>query len=207
MYKPKVAALFYSSTGNTYQMMKAAAEGAEQVGAEVRLHIVPELAPAEAIAQNADWQAFRDEVASDLPEATLDDLEWADAYIFGSPTRFGNIAAQLKQFMDTAGGLWFQGKLANKVVAGITSASNPHGGQESTLLALYNTMYHWGTLIVPPGYTSPVTYEAGGNPYGTSSTGAPTEADLAAARYMGKRITVVTQHLHECWDDLGKLER
>ena len=201
----KVAAIFYSSTSNVYQLMEAVAEGAREAGAEVRLHIVPELAPPEAIAQNPDWQAFRDTTASELEEATLDDLEWADAYIFGSPTRFGNVAAQLKQFLDTAGGLWAQGKLANKVVAGVTSASNPNGGQESTLLALYNTMHHWGAILVPPGYTAQSVTDAGGNPYGVSSTGAPTEADLRAARYLGKRVTIVTEHLQECWDTIGQM--
>ncbi|WP_178075378.1 NAD(P)H-dependent oxidoreductase, partial [Pseudomonas sp. 2822-17] len=83
----------------------------------------------------------------DVPEVTLDDLEWADAFIFSTPTRFGNIPGQVKQFLDTTGGLWFNGKLANKVVSAMSSASNAHGGQEATILALYNTMHHWGAII------------------------------------------------------------
>lgn len=111
--------------------------------------------------------------------------------VFGTPTRFGNVAAQLKAFIDSAGGLWFQGKLANKVYAGFTSAQNPNGGQESTLLALYNSLYHFGGIIVTPGYTDPVVFAAGGNPYGPSVTavGQPTENDLNHARYLGRRVT------------------
>lgn len=127
----------------------------------------------------------------DVPEASLEDLEWADAYIFETPTRFGNVSAQLKQFIDTAGGLWFQGKLADKVVGGFTSAQNAHGGQESTLLSMYNVFMHWRSIIVPTGYTSDEIFAAGGNPYGSSSTGieeGPSEEELAAARYQGRRI-------------------
>ncbi len=132
-------------------------------------------------------------MTEDVPEAQLDDLEWADAYIFGTPTRYGNVSAQLKQFLDTTGGLWFEGKLADKVVGGFTSAINPHGGQESTLLSMYNVFMHWGAIIVAPGYTDPLLYEAGGNPYGASSTDpqngeGPSEAELEAARYLGGRI-------------------
>ena len=127
-------------------------------------------------------------MTEDVPEAELADLEWADAYIFGTPTRFGNVSAQLKQFIDTTGGLWFEGKLADKVVSGFTSAQNPHGGQESTLLSLYNVFAHWGAILVTPGYTDPVLFEAGGNPYGASSTEEPTEQELAAARYLGRRV-------------------
>lgn len=202
MQPVKVALIYYSSTSNVHRMMEAAAEGAAGAGAEVRLRLVQELAPPEAIARNAEWQRFREMEASQIPVASLDDLEWAEAYIFGTPTRFGNMAAQLKQFFDTAGGLWFQGKLANKVVAAITSADNPNGGQESTLLTLYNTMYHWGAIIAPPGYTAQAIFEAGGNPYGVSSTGEPTEADLKAARYLGRRVATITRHLQQCWDEL-----
>ncbi len=129
----------------------------------------------------------------DVPEAELDDLEWADAYIFGSLTRFGNVSAQLKQFLDTTGGLWFEGKLADKVVSGFTSAQNAHGGQESTIISMYNVFMHWGSIIVPPGYTSQEVFAAGGNPYGASSTdptdgSGPSEEELAAARYLGRRI-------------------
>lgn len=183
----KVAVIYYSATGNVYKLAQAVEEGAKEAGAEVRFRKVHELAPEEAIKSNQGWSDHA-LMTEDVPEAQLDDLEWADAYIFGTPTRFGNVSAQLKQFIDTAGGLWFEGKLADKVVSGFTSASNAHGGQESTLLSMYNIFAHWGAILVTPGYTDPVLFEAGGNPYGASSTNEPNEQDLAAARYLGRRV-------------------
>lgn len=187
----KVAVIYYSATGNVYELAQAIKEGAEETGAEVRLRKVHELAPEEAIKSNQGWYDHA-LMTEDVPEAQLEDLEWADAYVFGTPTRFGNVSAQLKQFLDTTGGLWFQGKLADKVVSGFTSAQNAHGGQESTLLSMYTVFMHWGAILVTPGYTDPVLFESGGNPYGTSSTdggeGGPSEQELAAARYQGKRM-------------------
>lgn len=191
----RVAVIYYSSTGAVHRLAQAIGEGAASQGAEVRVRQVAELAPAEAIASNPDWQAHVDATASD-PRAELADLEWADAYILGTPTRFGNVAAQLKQFIDTAGGLWFEGKLAGKVGAAFTSAMNQNGGQESTVLALSNTFYHWGSIIVPPGYTDPRVFAGGGNPYGASSTGAPTDAELATAVHLGERVASVAARLH-----------
>ena len=188
----KIAVIYYSATGHSYEMAKAYAEGAKSVGAEVRIRKVKELAPDQAIASSAGWKAHVD-ATQHVEEATLDDLEWADGYVFGTPVRFGLPAAQLKQFIDTTGPLWAQGKLANKVVGAFAGAMNAHGGQESTILALSNTFYHWGSIMVPIGYTDPVNYAAGGNPYGVSysapmgSTG-PSAEVLAAARYHGKRI-------------------
>lgn len=193
---PKVAVIYYSSTGNNYQLAQAVVEGARGAGAEVRLRKVRELAPPEVVASRHDWKAHLEETR-DIPEAGMEDLEWADAYVFGSPTRFGNIASQLKQFLDTAGGLWAAGKLANKAAAGFTSAQNDHGGQEATILALYHTLMHWGCILVPPGYTDPVLSRAGGNPYGMSAT-VPEgpehklpENILDGARYLGKRVATV----------------
>ena len=183
----KVAVIYYSATGNVYKLAQAVEEGAKEAGAEVRFRKVHELAPEEAIKSNQGWSDHA-LMTEDVPEADLADLDWADAYIFGTPTRFGNVSAQLKQFIDTAGGLWFEGKLADKVVSGFTSASNAHGGQESTLLSLYNVFAHWGAILVTPGYTDPLLFEAGGNPYGASSTNEPSEQELAAARYLGRRV-------------------
>jgi NAD(P)H dehydrogenase (quinone) len=190
----KVAVIYYSATGHVHEMARAVEEGAASAGAEVRRRHVAELAPEEAIAQNQAWAAHRDEVKDDAL-ASLDDLEWCDAYILGSPTRFGNVSSQLKQFMDTAGGLWAQGKLADKVAAGFTSSQNAHGGQESTLLALYNTFHHWGAIVAAPGYTSERSFPAGGNPYGASCVNAPTEAELDWARYVGERVAGIAARL------------
>lgn len=190
----KVAVIYYSSTGHVHRMAHAVAEGAQAAGAEVRLRHVAETAPEEAIAQNPDWAAHRREMEDD-PLAALEDLEWCDAYIFGTPTRFGNVAAQLKSFMDAAGPLWGEGTLADKVAAGFTSSQNAHGGQESTLLALYNTMFHWGALVVAPGYTDPRVFEGGGNPYGASSVEEPDEGELAAAGYVGERVATIAERL------------
>ncbi len=187
----KVAVIYYSATGNVYKMAQAIEEGAKEAGAEVRFRKVHELAPEEAIKSNQGWSDHA-LMTEDVPEASMDDLEWADAYLFGTPTRFGNVSAQLKQFLDSAGGLWFEGKLADKVVSGFTSAQNPHGGQESTLLSMYNVFAHWGSIVVTPGYTDPLLFESGGNPYGASSTDTgegPSEAELASARYLGRRVT------------------
>lgn len=195
--EPRIAVIYYSSTGNVHDLALAVAEGAEGAGAQVRLRRVAELAPSEAIDRNPQWRAHADATA-DLPIATLDDLDWADGYAFGSPARFGNIASQLKQFIDTTASLWAQSKLADKPSTAFTSAINTHGGNESTLLALYNTMYHWGTVIVPPGYTDDADDEAGGNQYGTAHTsggGAPTSEVLAAARYQGARLADVAAAL------------
>jgi NAD(P)H dehydrogenase (quinone) len=163
----KTAVIYYSSTGNNYQLAQWAAESAKNEGSEVIIRKAPELAPESVIAKNPAWKKHA-EATKDVKEVTLDDLDWADVYIFSVPTRYGNVPSQMKQFMDSTGPLWQQGKLANKVVTAMTSAINPHGGQESTLLALYTTMYHWGAIVVAPGYTDECLFAAGGNPYGTS---------------------------------------
>lgn len=185
-----VAVVYYSSTGNVHALAEAVAAGARDGGATVRLRRAGELAPAEAIAQNPAWQRHLDETA-EVPVVTHDDLRWADGYAFGSPARYGNIAAQLKQFLDTTAPLWAAGELADKGATAFTSAINRHGGNESTLLAMYQTMHHWGCVVVPPGYTDGAVPAAGGNPYGTahaSGGGAPGEEALAAARHQGRRL-------------------
>ncbi|WP_264737846.1 NAD(P)H:quinone oxidoreductase [Cytobacillus firmus] len=170
MSNVKLAIIYYSSTGTNYQLAQWAAEGAAEVGAEVKILKVPELAPQSVIDSNPAWKNYTEEVALCVPTVSLEDLEWADAIIFSVPTRFGNMPSQMKQFLDTTGGLWFSGKLVNKVVSAMTSAQNPHGGQEATVLSLYTTMYHWGAIVAAPGYTDSSLFAAGGNPYGTSVT-------------------------------------
>lgn len=168
MSKVKLAIIYYSATGANHQLAKWAEEGAKEAGAEVKVLKIKETAPEEAVAANPAWKSFA-ESSKDVPHASLDDLEWADAIIFSIPTRYGNMASQAQSFFDTTGGLWFQGKLANKVVSAMSSAQNMHGGQESTVLSIYKSMYHWGAIVVAPGYTDPVTFASGGNPYGTST--------------------------------------
>ncbi len=189
----KIAVVYYSSTGHVHQLAQAVQAGAEETGAEVRLRRAAELAPEEVIRSQDAWNEHYVATKDVVAEATNDDLEWADGIALGSPTRYGLPSAQLKQFLDQTGPLWGKGLLANKVATSFTSAQNAHGGQESTILAINNVFYHWGTIIVPPGYTDPLIFEAGGNPYGTSypsggeEDGIP-EPYLVAARYQGRRL-------------------
>lgn len=197
---PNIAVVYYSSTGNTHQLAAALAQGAKEAGAAVRLRRVPELAPDAAIDANPLWREHVDGTAAHVQEATAADLEWADGYALGTPSRFGTPAAQMKQFIDTLGGLWAAGKLADKGATAFTSAQNTHGGNESTILTLFHVFSHFGAVIVPPGYTDPILFEAGGNPYGASNASGGksatcTDADLAAARYQGRRLAEVTAKL------------
>ncbi len=190
----KVAIIYYSSTGTTYQLARAVEAGAKAAGAEVRFLKVQELAPEQAINANEKWAKHHSDTA-DIPVATLDDLEWADALIFGTPTRYGLPTAQLKQFLDMSGPLWAQGKLVNKIVSAFTTTATAHGGQESTLLALYNTFYHWSSIIVSPGYADPIQFQAG-NPYGASFVSNNGQLDVdetaaASATFQGKRVVEV----------------
>jgi NAD(P)H dehydrogenase (quinone) len=194
----KIAIVYYSSTGTVYELAKSIAEGAEKAGAEVRVRKVRELAPDEAIASNAGWASHAAET-QDVVEAGPDDVTWADGVIFGTPTRFGNLSSQLKQFLDSLGGLWAQGKLADKVYSGFTATSTAHGGSESTLLALYNSVHHFGGIVVAPGYTDPVKF-ADGNPYGTSHVAGQGDIPIVdttrqAAAYQGARVTKIATAL------------
>ena len=195
----KLAIIYYSSTGTIHGMAERLQEAGEKAGAEVRVRQVPELAPAEAIAANAAWSQHFDRT-KDEPKATADDVVWADAVLFGTPTRYGNVASQLKQFLDTLGPQWSQGLLANKVYAGFTASMTAHGGQESTLLALYNTIYHFGGIVVAPGYTDPLKF-ADGNPYGVSHvTGGTNDAPLgdaeeAALTHLAQRVVMIGDKL------------
>lgn len=194
-----VSVIYYSSTGTTHAMAERLSQGAEKAGADVRLRQVAELAPQEVVDSVEGWKQHRNET-QDLPVATPDDVVWADVVLLGSPTRFGNVASQLKQFLDTLGPQWAQGQLADKVYAGFTSTQTEHGGQESTLLALYNTVHHFGGLVVSPGYTDPLKF-ADGNPYGVSHvTGANNDAELtdvqhAALDHMAERAIGVARRL------------
>ncbi len=196
MSNVKLAVIFYSMGGTNFQLAKWAEEGAKEAGAEVRVLKVQELAPESVIQGNEAWKATV-EATKDVPVAASDDLEWADAFIFSVPTRFGNMPSQMKQFLDIQGGLWATGKTVNKVVSAMTSAQNPHGGQEATLLSLYTSMMHWGAIIATPGYTDPVIFGAGGNPYGTSVTvgqdGKMIENVESAVKHQAKRTVTVAE--------------
>lgn len=196
MNKVKLAVIYYSTTGINTQLARWAKEAGEEAGAEVRLLQVAELAPKEAIENNPAWMAnIKD--TKDIPIATSDDLVWADAIIFSTPTRFGNVSSQIKHFLDLQGRIWSEGKLTNKVVSAMTSAKNPHGGQEATIHSLYTTFMHWGAIIVPPGYTDVSIYKAGGNPYGTSVTqgqdGKMIEDVEDAVKHQAKRTVQIAQ--------------
>ena len=187
----KVAVIYYSATGTTYRLARAVEEGASEAGADLRLRKVRELAPEEAIASNQGWAAHRLE-SQHVAEASLDDLAWADALIFGTPTRYGLPTAQLKQFFDATRPLWVKGSVVNKVCSAFTSSGTAHGGQETTIVNVNTTFYHWGAIIVGLGYADPIQFKAG-NPYGasfTSNNGAlkPDETALASARFQGRRV-------------------
>ncbi|AKS35048.1 NAD(P)H:quinone oxidoreductase [Mycolicibacterium goodii] len=198
---PKVAVIYYSATGHGATMAKRVAATAESAGAQVRLRHVAETQDPQTFAQNPAWTANY-QATKDLPAATGEDMVWADAVIFGSPTRFGSPAAQLRTFIDSLGGLWAQGKLADKVYAGFTSSQTTHGGQESTLLNLYVTLMHFGGIIVPPGYTDEVKF-ADGNPYGVgliANRANITEIDEItnnALDHLARRVVTVAGRLSE----------
>ncbi|WP_328885033.1 NAD(P)H:quinone oxidoreductase [Streptomyces sp. NBC_00316] len=194
----KLAVVYYSSTGTIAEIAKELHDAGIKAGAEVRLLKAGELAPQAAIDSNPAWAAHHAATAG-IPLATPDDIEWADAVIFGTPTRFGNVSAQLKQFIDTLGGLWAQGKLADKVYSGFVSSATAHAGQESTLLALYNSVHHFGGVAVTPGFTDPSKF-VDGNPYGTSHVDAqgnnPVDGTTrTAARIQAERVIKIAAQL------------
>lgn len=187
----RLAIIYYSTYGTNYAMAQEAARAAEEAGAEVRLRRVRETAPEEVVQGQEAW---RDHLASTshVPEATPEDLVWSNAYLFSSPTRYGGATSQIRAFIDTLGPVWQEGKLANKAATALTSAMNPHGGQETTLWSLYITFAHWGAILVPPGYTDDSVFASGGNPYGTGVTAADgaglTDEKRAAIRYQTRRL-------------------
>ncbi|PSL00915.1 NAD(P)H dehydrogenase (quinone) [Murinocardiopsis flavida] len=191
----RIAVIYYSSTGNIHRLAEAFADGVADMGAEVRLRRAAELAPDAAVDANPAWRAHLDATAH-IPAVAHEDLTWANGYAFGTPSRFGNMASQLRQFLDTTSALWEAGEMAEKAVTAFTGSYEVHGGQESTLLSLYNTMYHWGCVVVPTGYVDyEISSAAGGNPYGVSQTEGLAAADaeyakavLEAARTQGGRL-------------------
>ncbi len=190
---------FYSRSGSTEALAQAIAEGAQASGAEVRLRRARELVGPDIMARAPGWAESAAAMNERYEAPTEADAEWADAILFGTPTRFGAVCAELKAYIDGLGGLWFQGKINGKAGSAFTSTSSLHGGNESTLLSLYNPMAHLGLIIVPLGYADMALYRAG-TPYGASSVSGqqsapPTEDDLEVARFQGRRVTEVAAAL------------
>ncbi len=196
---PKVLIAFYSRSGVTEALANAVAEGARAAGAEVRLRRAPELVPAEIMAKAPGWREAAEAMNARYGAPTEADAEWADAIVFGTPTRFGSVASELKAYIDSLGGLWFHGKLNGKAGSAFGSSSTPHGGNESTLISLYNPLAHLGLIIVPLGYADPAMFKAG-TPYGASSVSnnqaaPPAADDLEVARFQGRRVAFVARAL------------
>ncbi|MGH8112626.1 MAG: NAD(P)H:quinone oxidoreductase [Rhodanobacteraceae bacterium] len=186
----RLAVIYYSTYGTNHAMAEAGAEAAREAGAEVRLRKVRETAPPEVVKAVDAWFGHGEKTAH-IPIAKPEDMEWANAFLFSAPTRYGTVASQMRAFIDTLGPLWQAGKLSNKAVSAMTSAQNMHGGQETTLIGLYGTFFHWGAIIVPPGYTDPCIYKSGGNPYGTSTTanqGNLPDEIRASVKFQAKRL-------------------
>jgi NAD(P)H dehydrogenase (quinone) len=195
----KVLVLYYSSYGHIETMAQAVAEGARSGGAEVVIKRVPELVP-EAVAKASHFKL--DQAA---PVATVDELPDYDAIIFGVPTRFGNMAAQMKNFLDQTGGLWFAGKLVGKVGSVFASTATQHGGQESTILSTHTVLLHQGMVIVGLPYTwagqMKLDEITGGSPYGATTIAGgdgsrqPSANELEGARFQGKHVAEIAAKL------------
>ncbi|WP_296141050.1 NAD(P)H:quinone oxidoreductase [uncultured Anaerococcus sp.] len=198
MNKVKLAIIFYSQTGVNYKMASIAKEEAEKNGAEVRLLKVKELRDTSKVEPDSLWdQTIK--ATEDLEVATPEDLVWADAIIFSTPTRFGNVSSQMKDFFDSLGGVWSEGKLVNKFVTAFASSQNPNGGQEHTIRAIYTSAMHWGAIIVPTGYTDDSIFAQGGNPYGVSATQSPENYEISneikpAIEHQTRRLIEITKN-------------
>jgi NAD(P)H dehydrogenase (quinone) len=200
----KILIVFYSMYGNTARLARAVAEGAREVeGVDVLLRQVEELIPKEIIESNDRVKQVKKELA-DIPLVTNQDLIEADGIIFGSPTRYGNMCAQMKQFIDKTGKLWAEGKLINKVAGVFTSTSTLHGGQETTLISMMIPLFHFGMIIVGVPYSEKGLFSmevCGGSPYGASSVSGPnsdrppTKNDLEIAKALGRRVAEIAKKI------------
>jgi NAD(P)H:quinone oxidoreductase type IV len=200
----KVEIVFYSMYGHTYRMAEAVAEGAREVeGSEVELLQVAELVPDEVLEKSGAKKAR--EAFAHVPVAKPNDLADADAIIFGTPTRFGNMCAQMRNFLDQTGGLWARNALVGKVGSVFTSSNTQHGGQETTIVSFQTTLLHLGMVIVGVPYSeirqSTVDEITGGSPYGASTIAAPdgsrmpSENELAIARFQGRHVAAIAKKL------------
>jgi NAD(P)H dehydrogenase (quinone) len=200
----KVNIVFYSMYGHIYRMAEAVAEGAKQEsGAEVGLFQVPETLSSEILAKMGATEAKK--AFAHIPVATMDTLSKADAVIFGTPTRFGMMTAQMRSFLDATGGLWVEGALIGKIGSVFASSATQHGGQESTILSFHTTLLHQGMIIVGVPYSEKrqmtLNEITGGSPYGASTIAGgdgsrlPSENELAIARFQGKHVAEITKRL------------
>ena len=200
----KIQVVFYSMYGHVYQLAEAEAAGARGVpGVEVALYQVPELMPEEALVKSGAKQARA--AFAHIPVAKPDQLAEADAIIFGTPTRFGNMCAQMRNFLDQTGGLWMGGKLIGKIGSVFTSTASQHGGQETTITSFHSTLLHQGMIIVGVPYSEAALLNmneiTGGTPYGASTlAGAdgsrkPTENELRIAQFQGKHVATIAKRL------------
>lgn len=201
----KLQVVFYSMYGHVYRMAEAIAEGARSVdGCEVQLLQVPELMPDEAL-EKSGAKAARSAFAH-VPVAVPAQLAEADGIIFGTPTRFGNMTAQMRNFLDQTGGLWAKGALVGKVGSVFASSGTQHGGQETTITSFHTTLLHHGMVVVGVPYTEQrlVTMDeiTGGTPYGATTLAAadgsrqPSQNELAIARFQGAHVAAITKKLH-----------
>jgi NAD(P)H dehydrogenase (quinone) len=200
MTAPKVLIAFYSRSGSIERLALAVAEGAQAEGAEVRLRRARELVGHDVLSSVPGWKESAEAMNARYPAPAAEDALWADATILGTPTRFGSISSELKAYIDGLGGLWAEGKLNGKVGSAFAGSSQPHGGNESTVISMWNPLAHLGFIIVPTGYADGVMFAGAGSPYGASVVSGhppagPTEAELAVARFQGKRVTQVARKL------------
>jgi len=202
----KILVVFYSTYGHVYKMAEAVAEGATQVnGAEVEIRRVPETLPQEVLEKMGAVEAQK--ACAQVPVCTVDELAEADAVIFGTPTRFGNMCGQMRQFLDATGQLWANGSLVGKVGSVFTSTATQHGGQESTILTFHVTLLHHGFVLVglPYAFQGQMRIDeiTGGSPYGASTIAGgdgsrmPSENELEAARFQGTHVAKITSKLAE----------
>lgn len=189
---------FYSRNGAIEALAQAIADGARDAGAEVRLRRAREIVPTSVMEAVPGWAETASRMNAAYPAPTEDDAVWADAIAFGTPTRFGGASSELRAYIDSLGGAWFQGKLNGKAGGAFGASGTKHGGNESTLLTLYNTMAHLGMIIVPTGYADSAMFQAG-TPYGATAVvppnATPSEEDLAVARFQGRRLAEVAAAL------------
>jgi len=200
----KIIVVFYSMHGHIYEMAKAVARGAQEVeGVELKMFRVPETLSDDILKKTGAYEIQKKFAGIDI--CSPDDLVWADAIIFGTPTRFGNMCGQMRQFLDSTGGVWAQNKLVGKIGSVFAGSATQHGGQESTILSFHTTLLHLGMIIVglPYSFEGQMRIDeiTGGSPYGASTIAGgkgermPSENELQAAEYQGRHVALIAAKL------------